>query len=432
MQGEPGAKPATTESSGSHIASVLSLALALRAAIVALVVVKYPHDWFFSKAPDLGYLTQSLVAGHGFSSPFGGQTGPTAFLAPGYPVLMAAIFRVLGSFTLASAIAIMLLETGFALATIWLMMRVAREVFGARTANLAGLVWALSPTLIWLPAIFWETSLSVLLMTGGLALALHCARNTSSRTWMLAGAYCGLATLVNPSLVVALAAMMIWAVWHAAGKRMKHAALGLTVFLLVLAPWPVRNWQALHAFIPLRPNLGYELWQGNHNGATGRFDDQIEPLNNRHEYGEYAAQGETAYMRSKSALAKAWIAGHPAEFARLTAKRAWWFWTGQGSGLDSGAVTLYASLTTALAFLGLGLLLRRSRARGVLFLLPLAVFPLPYYITHAQFRFHVLIDPLLVMLACSVVAALYERMKTPVTDASPMDVSDTAAALRTT
>ena len=65
--------------------AILALALGLRLAVVGNVLISYPRDWLFSKAPDLGFLACSLSSGHGLSSPFGGSTGPTAFLAPGYP-----------------------------------------------------------------------------------------------------------------------------------------------------------------------------------------------------------------------------------------------------------------------------------------------------------------------------------------------------------
>jgi hypothetical protein len=38
---------------------------------------------------------------------------------------------------------------------------------------------------------------------------------------------------------------------------------------------------------------------------------------------------------------------------------------------------------------------------AVLFLLPLFLFPLPYYITHAEFRYRLVVDPLLTILAAS-------------------------------
>ena len=50
--------------------------------------------------------------------------------------------------------------------------------------------------------------------------------------------------------------------------------------------------------------------------------------------------------------------------------------------------------------MGIWRLVREGRFRlAVLFLLPLMVFPLPYYITHAEFRYRLVVDPLLTILA---------------------------------
>src|ERR1700683_4039374 len=45
---------------------------------------------------ETGNIAYSLAMGKGFSSPFGRDTGPTAWVAPLYPVLIASIFRFLG------------------------------------------------------------------------------------------------------------------------------------------------------------------------------------------------------------------------------------------------------------------------------------------------------------------------------------------------
>ena len=59
----------------------------------------------------------------------------------------------------------------------------------------------------------------------------------------------------------------------------------------------------------------------------------------------------------------------------------------------------HALLTTLLGFAGLLFLYRnRMRAFAVLMALPLLLFPLPYYITHAEFRYRVNLDPLLTLL----------------------------------
>ena len=50
-------------------------------------------------------------------------------------------------------------------------------------------------------------------------------------------------------------------------------------------------------------------------------------------------------------------------------------------------------------------LFERSRVSlAALFLLPLMLFPLPYYITHAEFRYRLVVDPLLTILAAYAVS----------------------------
>jgi 4-amino-4-deoxy-L-arabinose transferase-like glycosyltransferase len=380
--------------------TIVGLALVLRLGVVAMVLCSYPRNWLFSKAPDLGFLAQSLSAGHGLSSPFGGSTGPTAFLAPGYPAILGLIFCLFDSYSLASAAAIMGLQTLFAVLTVAAILHIARRIFGVPTANLAGIFWAVSPPLIWLPAVPWETSLSTLLLTAMVVLALWIVNNPRQDLWAITGIYCGLAMLVNPSLTLALFAILGWSIYQ---TRFVWSygpwVCGLTL-LVVFAPWPLRNAKVLHAFIPLRSNFGYELWQGNHPGATGLFDQTIEPLENQREYDDYVSEGEVAYMSHKSMLAKTYISAEPWEFFRLSGERTVRFWTGSGSGANSSVVEAYAVLTSLLGLIGLAALFRkdRQRATAMLFLLPIAVFPLPYYITHPDFRFRLLLDPLLTIL----------------------------------
>lgn len=390
----------------TYIKTILALALVSRLGIVWLTLSRYPRSWFFSNSPDLSFLAQSLSSGHGFSSPFGGSTGPTAFLAPGYPAMVALVFHLLGSNSLASAAVVMLFQTLFAVLTVLVILHVARTLFGVQTANLAGAFWAVSLPLLWLPTIFWETCLSTLLLIGMIALAVRCVDEPSKRLWLLMGAYCALAILVNPSLLLAMLATVVWTAYQTQSVQRHGLLICFLVFLAVFLPWPIRNARALHAFIPLRSNFGYELWQGNHAGADGVFDHSLFPLHDKQEYDSYALKGEVAFMREKSALAKSYILAHPGEFVRLTAKRVALFWTGAGSKVNSGLVQLHIVTTSLLGLLGLLVLFKQRRPVALLFLLPILVFPLPYYITHPDFRFRIVLDPLLTILAAYAVSQL--------------------------
>jgi 4-amino-4-deoxy-L-arabinose transferase-like glycosyltransferase len=384
----------------THTVAILVLALVTRLLVLWFAATRFPHNWLYSRGVELGTLARSLVAGQGLSSPFGGSTGPTALLAPGYPALIAVLFRIFGSLTFSAAIAVMLMQLVFSATTVLLITMVAQRCFDSRTADLAGVFWAVSLPLLWMPTIFWETCMSAMLLVGMIALALACEQRPGGPLWAGMGAYCALSALVNPALLFALLAVLGWAAWQTRKTARSSPLLGPLVFLLVFAPWPIRNARALGAFIPLRSTVGLELWMGNRAGATGFLDESVFPIFNRWEYDQYAVKGEVAYMEEKSTLAKAYIRAHPVEFLRLSALRCFRFWTGTGNKDGSVIFAMHAILTTSLAAIGLLRLVRhRRRSVALLFLLPLLLFPLPYYITHAEFRYRLVIDPLLTILA---------------------------------
>jgi 4-amino-4-deoxy-L-arabinose transferase-like glycosyltransferase len=395
-----------------HALGILSVAFLARSLILWFAIVRFPHDWLYSRGIELGTLAQSLLAGKGLSSPFGGSTGPTALLAPGYPAIIAVFFQIFGSFTFVAAIAVMTMQLLFSVITVLVIVLVTRCCFGVRAANLAGTFWALSLPIIWMPTIFWETCLSTLILVGMIALALRSERSPSSLLWALMGAYCGLAVLVNPALLLALLSILGWAAWQARTAFRYSPILGLLVLFLIFAPWPIRNARMLHAFIPLRSTVGFELWIGNRVGATGFLDESQFPIFNKREYDDYVSKGEVAYMRDKEDLAKAYIRAHPLEFVKLSTMRFVRFWTGTGNKDGSAIFAIHALLTTSLGFIGIWRLVRKRRLDLVaLFILPLLLFPLPYYITHAEFRYRLVLDPLLTILAAHAVSDLIEYFR---------------------
>jgi hypothetical protein len=54
--------------------------------------------------------------------------------------------------------------------------------------------------------------------------------------------------------------------------------------------------------------------------------------------------------------------------------------------------------------------MRRRRAIMLLFALPMLLFPLPYYLTHAEFRYRIVIDPLMTVLAAYAACELYRMV----------------------
>ena len=150
-------------------------------------------------------------------------------------------------------------------------------------------------------------------------------------------------------------------------------------------------------------------------GATGFLDESIFPMYNRAELDHYIALGELPYVHEKSAIARSFISTHPAWFVQMSARRFVRFWAGSGNSPGSPIYVLHACLTTALGLTGLILLWRRRpHVEAILFAMPLILFPLPYYITHAEFRYRLNLDPILTVLAAVALSALLAKPYLPV------------------
>ena len=408
---EAGRGSARSGDAARHSAWALGIALLLRVLVLAIYVQQHGAAFLFKNGLEMSLLAQSLLHGQGLSSPFGPPTGPTAFIAPAYPMLVAGVFWLFGSYSNASALVMMGLHVAANLGTIALLMHLARRVFDERTAIVAGVIWAVSPPLLFMPTIFWETSFSCCLILGLLALALWVREAPRPRAWMVLGAYVGGMALVNPALlltIVGVIAGVALVAWQRLNVR--DVALGALVFMLVFCAWPIRNARVFHAFVPLRTTVGFELWMGNQEGSTGYLNEPLFPTYNREQLDAYRRMGEIAYTQQKSALAKSYIVAHPLTFVSLSARRFFRFWSGTGTEHGSPVFMVHASATTLLGFTGLWLLARRRRWHVLLLLAtPLLLFPLPYYITHAEFRYRLVIDPLMTLLAASALVALQER-----------------------
>jgi len=332
-------------------------------------------------------IAQSLVSGHGYSSPFFTESGPTAFIAPGYPLFLALIIKIFGTGSASAAVMILCQEI-FSLFTLTLVMYVAQRQFGQETANLAGLICAVAPPMLAPPLLIWDTAFSALAVTGffvsatGLSLARH--------RFIPAGAACALVGLTNPSLLPSLFALCGWVAWKT--KILPWA--GILTFCLLFSPWFIRNAVVMHSFIPFRSNFGFELWLGNHPGGDGGTDPSLSPWTNPTELRAFIAKGELGYIAERGRMARRYIADHPARYMTLTLSRVSKYWALAGDGFITAVDPIFA-----LAIPGLVLLAKRRSEYLMVYVLPLLLFPLPYYFTHTDTRFRSAIDPLLTILA---------------------------------
>ncbi len=401
---------------GDFVVPITLLALVIRLTVALVVSRTLTAQWLFSQATELGCIADSVLAGRGFSSPFCGDTGPSAFLAPGYPLLVAGVFRLFGPYSMHSAMAVVFVQALFGTATVPVAMWAANTAFGKRAANATGILCAFNPWLIGLEAVLWESSLSIFLVTSLLGLALSIWRRPSRSRWYSASLVLSVATCVNPSLLPTGIALLGTSILLGAKSRRAEWLAPAVLLLCVCSLWPLRNFRTLHAVVLLRSNMGYELWQGNRPNADGFFEATLHPNANAAEFARYKGLGEIAYMREKSNLASSWIKAHPGSFLTLTLRRAAYFWLGIGRKRS----LLLLTSTASLSFAGLAALVALARAAkrlATFFAVPLIVLPLPYYISHPDFRFWCLLAPTLTVLCAW---WLTRRWSKPLTAIGPL------------
>lgn len=395
---------------------ILVVALGLRLGSAWDYQAKTPHT-ALRALPFLfesGNIAYSIASGHGFGSPFRVDTGPTAWMTPLYPLLLAGIMRVFGIYTYQSWAAAVLMNICFSTLACIPLYYAAKRIGGAGLAAGAAWLWAIFPNAILLSfQSLWDTSLSALLGITLIWATLRIADRTSERDWSLYGLLWGVAIMANAAVLSLLPFLLGWAAYR---KRngLRNAALACGMAALCCVPWTIRNYRVMHSFVPLRSTLGLQLWVGNNPDAHVVWLGEQHPIHDSAERRRYAEMGEIAYMADRRNKAIHYMLTHPRHEARLIAGRFAMFWSGGSPSpiddlLKSNSIwfryVLVFNLAAAVgALCGIVMLLRRHS----IYALPLAagpvVFPFAYYLTLALPRYRHPIDPTLMLLTAVAVA----------------------------
>ena len=111
--------------------TIVLVAFALRVAtIVAEHTYQVPirgRGWYF--AYEMGAIAGSVASGRGFRSPFCAACGPTAWVGPIYPLLLAGIFKVFGAYTNLSAFVSLAVNSIFGAVNALVIFHIARDIF---------------------------------------------------------------------------------------------------------------------------------------------------------------------------------------------------------------------------------------------------------------------------------------------------------------
>jgi len=366
----------------------------------AVLFIYQPHLHPGSTLVNLGYESTALaisLASHGsFADPFQTPTGASAFLAPGYPALIAVLIKLFGSGAY-GVFAVQWLVTLMIALQLALWPEIASVMkMGYGTGFTAATVWILSD----MPRNdVWEAHCAGLLaVTLAASMMLVVERPPSRKTAILHGLLWGVTLLFSP---VALLVLMAWSGCLAIAKWLPWRRIALIVGLAaaLVAPWMARNYVVFHHVVYVRDNLGLELDLANSDCASYALEinrnsgcfGKTHPNENPEQAAQVRSLGEIEYDHRHMAVAKRWIADHPAQFVKLSAQRALAFWMPSAVHYpwenEPPRRRWITTLLTLLSIPGLILLWRRSHPAAMICLVWSVFFPAIYYLVQYSERF---------------------------------------------
>ena len=400
---------------------IVSIALILRVGWILIGhTYKFkPTDDNFGFGFEMGRIAASLASGHGFSSPFGPPTGPTAWEPPLYPYLTAGVFLLFGIYSKASALVLLTINSAFSALTCIPIFLIARRMFSENVAVGSAWAWALLPNVMfWCTRYVWETSLSALLVATIFWLTLELEKRDGWSPWLEFGLLWGIAALNSPTLLSFLPAAGLWA-WYRRAKQGKQSLAGVAlasiIFFACITPWIVRNYEVFGKFIFIRDNFGAELRLGNGDGADGMLMIYLDPMHDVYNMRQFQSMGELPWIAMRKQQALAYIKADYALFALLCFKRFICFWAGPPKDTDppwlGPAKNSLFLASSVLMFWGLGRALRQRRPGAWLMFWLVLLYPSVYYGVYSILRYRHPIEPIIAILCIYIIT---EAGKKPV------------------
>ena len=191
----------------------------------------------------------------------------TTFRAPGYPLMLAAIYRLVGEGDRLAAVRVIQTVLGALLAPLTLVVG-RRLRLPPRAQLLAGIVVGLYPILWMYPIGLGSENLFFLLTLLGVILLLRASDDGRPASAAAAGAVLASAALTRGTLTLFLAFAAVWFVRRAGWRRGFLFALAAAALLV---PWALRNSAVLGRPAFIENSLGYNLFVSYHPEGDGGF-----------------------------------------------------------------------------------------------------------------------------------------------------------------
>ena len=379
-----------------------------------LFLVWYLDNYHAPIAWEYGEIARNLHAGKGYL-----YLSYRSWMPPIYPLLLAGLMRVFGG---DGFLALEIVQAALSAGTGLLLHLLGRRLFGRSAGQLALVLMILYPPLAIKTAYVDPITVEIFLLAGAFVFLYRCMDGGSLVDRVMAGGCLGLCALSRPTLLAFVVVLSCgWLLWRKGQGR--NWGVILTVFVVCLLPWTLRNYAVQGELVLVSSNGGFNFWIGNNPLATGEayaWDGKPMWTKMPRELKEkLAGLSEGARDRALYQEGLRFIRQDPAGFFKLALKRIgyfWWFRPQAGSGdltypalWSLGYYVLYGLLLVA----GMaGLFASRLRWRDLLpFYALFLSLTLVYIVFFVHTRYRMILEPFLMVFAARWMLSLWTTLR---------------------
>lgn len=364
---------------------------------------------------EYGNIAVSCLNGTGYSSPFGGATGPTAWSAPIPVMVYTGAFALGGSFSGASALILDGVTIFLSVGLILLVYFIAREVSGSdRAGMVAAVLVAATPYDAWLlmGSNRFDLNLVSVALCGVVAAGMWSLRQAGKRQILTLAAATVAAVFTSPVTLLPAAGVVVLSLARLPSRqRVRAAAIWLGVVVCCVGPFVLWQHHRTGIWCLVKSNAPFELFLGNTPEARGVLTTDAfrrhHPIQNPEMFAVYEQLGEAGFQRF--AWRRFLAETDPRTFLENTVRRTVHFFLVHHEKPWDGSATVYAKkvlwAVPAIILILMVAVFKAGKVRTRMLMAAVFLYSVPYLLIAVMDRYKIPMMPLILTMA----ALLLER-----------------------
>lgn len=389
---------------------LLAVAFGLRMGAVVLA----PEQHLSTNA-EIAYLggAHLLVEGKGFGDP-----SYPLFTPPLYAGIIAILIHLVGEDQLSIKV-VQALADSFTVIVIYFL---AREIFDSETALISAAIWAIYPFSIYATLYVGPEAIFTLFLGLTLLLMVYAIKYQSWRHYSGAGILLGLATLIRGTtqFIPLLFPFMLLYFKRGTKRSIMNYGIFLLSFIIIVAPWSLRNYLVLNDFIPVAAAGGVFLY-----GSSEKFliikdrerhlPELLEELRvKKHLFeppkGSKPSEHDQYLLQAGIEIYKNTFKDDHLGFVTFMFKKFLRLWYGTESGNNQGYILGVNSLIYLLALVGILISWLQRKQLAVLLIFVLVYFIVLHTVSFPMFRYMLPVMPYVIAFAAFSIAISWGAM----------------------